>query len=112
MYDSVLSSVSAIEKLVCSLQAETISLRETVSEQARAIHFLQSELYDSEQCSRFSNLYIHGLPVTLDENLSAAVGNPATSLGLLIPQSNDTLSVHRHPAKADATQVVLVQISF
>lgn len=36
-YDSVLASVSANEKLVCNLQADTSSHRENVSEQARAI---------------------------------------------------------------------------
>lgn len=81
----MLAATTANETAISVLQAETSSLKETVSEQAHVINSLQTELNVSEQYSRLSNLEIHGMLPTAGEDLNESVLGLATKLGLPPP---------------------------
>lgn len=110
-YDQLLATTTANEKAVSILQAETSSLKQTVSEQASVINSLQTELNEGEQYSRLSNLEIHGMPPTAGEDLNGRVHDLAAKLGLPLPQPGEVLAVHRLPARPGSIPVVLIRFS-
>lgn len=108
-YDSVLSRVAASELALRETQAETASLRATVSEQSLTINQLRDEVNEAEQYSRLSNLEISGLPVLPGENLAVRVCDLADRIGLSGFQAIDIQAVHRLPSRKDKTPVVLIR---
>lgn len=110
-YDVLMLTVSANEKKMKELDAESAILRATVSEQSVAIKKLQDEANDAEQYSRQMNMEISGLPVSNNENLSNEVCDLARKLGLNDFHAPDILAIHRLPSRKGAIPVVLVRFA-
>lgn len=100
-YDSLVLVSTANSTAVAELRKETTSLQSVVNEQSQTIQQLQEELNDSEQYSRLSNLEIHGLPHSPNENLRSVVGELAGKLGLVDFQTSDLQTIHRLPSRRD-----------
>lgn len=110
-YDSLLLTATANASSVTELRNETTSLREIVTEQSKTIEHLQDELNDSDQYSRHSNLEIHGLPCSSNENLITVVNELASKLGLADFQRSDIVTMHRLPSRRDIPPPILVRFS-
>ncbi|CAN7937898.1 unnamed protein product [Ixodes hexagonus] len=100
-YDSLLLVATANSTSIAELRNETTSLRSVVNEQSQTIEQLQEELNDSDQFSRLSNLEIHGLPHSPNEDLKSVVSELAGRLGLVDFQTRDIQMMHRLPSRRD-----------
>lgn len=110
-YDSVLLTATNNSTAITELRGETTSLRTVIAEQSQTIEHLQEELNDSDQYSRLSNLEIHGLPHSPNEDLVSVVGELAGKLGIGDFQPKDMSAVHRLPSRRDGPPVVLVRFA-
>lgn len=81
-YDSILALVNSKDNEVKLLRSEVSSLQSTLSEQALAIEQLQSNLNDKEQESRQSNMEIHGIPCSPNEDICGVVKAIAVKLDI------------------------------
>lgn len=109
-YDSLLAREITREKEVKTLQSEVVSLQSAVSDQAATIERLRSDINESEQYSRRSNLEIHGLPCADGENLFTFLTDLARDLDVGL-QPSEVLAVHRLPGKHTAVPPILVRFS-
>ncbi|CAN7950357.1 unnamed protein product [Ixodes hexagonus] len=108
-YDTLLQKTTTNETEVRELRKEVSQLRATVSENATRIIQLQTELNETEQYSRLSNLEIHGMPVTPNENLMSNVADLANHLELSSFQPSQIISLHRLHGQRDKTPPVLIR---
>lgn len=108
-YDSVFSTVTANQTELATLRSEVETLTSTVISQNEQIGKLTKEMNDLEQYNRRCNFEIHGLPVTVDENLPAFLDDLALKLKLENVREDDISVVHRLPAKIGTIPAILVQ---
>lgn len=87
------------------------SLEGCVSSQAAIILRLQSELNDTEQYSRSSNLEIHDLPATPDENLGVFLSDLSQKLEIPSFSPNQVSAIHRLPKRKSGPATVLVRFT-
>lgn len=108
-YDSLLKHVSANDAVIKELKSEVGSLKSSLSVQSDEIQRLRSELNNSEQYSRRSNLEIHGLPCNPNEDLPSMLADIAEKAGISEFRSSEVDAVHRLPPSRGAIPVVLVR---
>ncbi|KAH9371951.1 hypothetical protein HPB48_010800 [Haemaphysalis longicornis] len=82
-----------------------------VSSQASTILRLQSDLNDTEQYSRSSNLKLHGLPTSPDENLGAFSSDLSQKLKIPSFSPNQVSAINRLPKRKSGPATVLVRFT-
>lgn len=108
-YDSLLKHVTANDAVIKELKSEVGSLKSSLSVQSDEIQRLRSELNNSEQYSRRSNLEIHGLPCNPNEDLPSMLVDIAEKVGISEFRSSEVDAVHRLPSSRGTIPVVLVR---
>lgn len=109
-YDTLLAMVTAREEVIKLLQSEVASLQSAVSDQAVTIKRQKSDINESEQYSRLSNLEIHEHPCRDDENLISFLTGIAGKLDVAL-QPSEVLAIHRLPSKRAAAPPILVRFA-
>lgn len=110
-YDKLLEQCNSNSQATMRLDQKVVCLEETVSEQAKQISHLQSQLNDSEQYTRRANLEISGLPVTANEDLPAVLSDLAVKLNLHDHTAEQVCAVHRLSGGQGKIPVVLARFT-
>lgn len=110
-YDSLVTSVKSQATIIKGLQAETCSLKSIVSEQAHEIQHLKTNQNDIEQSNRLSNLEVHGIPFSPQENTIDLLTGLAQRINIEGFHPADIVAAHRLPVKSGAVPPVLIRFS-
>lgn len=110
-YDSLVLTTKSHDKTIKDLQSETSALRSIVAEQTNEIRQLRTNHNDSDQTNRLSNLEIHGIPVSSQENIVNTMTNLADQLGVEGFEPAHVVVAHRLPAKPGTVPPILIRFS-
>lgn len=110
-YDSLVKSAKTQDKVIKDLQKETTALRSLVLEQTNEILQLKADHNDSDQTNRLSNLEIHGIPVSVRENIVHIMSDLAGQLNVERFEPAHVEAAHRLPARPGAVPPILVRFN-
>lgn len=82
-YDTVMIQTKESDSALKSLKTQALSLTATGHSQSNEIVQLLADVDRCEQYSRLSNLQLHGLPFSPEENLQTAIADVARKLGII-----------------------------
>ncbi|KAH9379500.1 hypothetical protein HPB48_005758 [Haemaphysalis longicornis] len=120
MLETIKTQVKSISSLelkldeLLTLKPEVEKLKEVVGcvlSQASIILRLQSDLNDTEQYNGSSNLEIHGLPTSPDENLGVFLSDLSQKLKIPSFSPNQVSAIHRLPKLKSGPATALVRFT-
>ncbi|KAH9364766.1 hypothetical protein HPB48_019441 [Haemaphysalis longicornis] len=110
-YDSLVCDAKVRDTAVDALTERVASLEGCVSSRASIILRQQSDRNDTQQYSGSSNLEIHGLPTSPDENLGVFLSDLSQKLKIPSFSPNQVSAIHRLPKRKNGPATVLVRFT-
>lgn len=110
-YDSLLKAIEAQKEDIKTLQTTTVNLGTKSESLADEVAQMKLTIESLEEYSRRSNIEIHGIPQSNNENLRDVLNNCADKFGLTKPMDGQLEAIHRIRARAGATPPILVRFS-
>lgn len=107
-YDTILEKIQDQDREMSEVKKRVQKL-ETGMSKVEEIDDIKVELNKLEQYGRLSNLEIHGIPETPNENLLEKVAMIAEKIGVPRPDSRELEAVHRIPSKKGKTPPVIMR---
>lgn len=108
-YDEVLKRINQQDRDVKDLRKRVEVIEGNIN--GPMIGQLQRDVNELEWRSRKQNLEVHGIPVTENEVLLTKLNELANVLNVPQLNTNDVISVHRLPARADKVPGIIVHFA-
>lgn len=108
-YDEVLKRINQQDRDVKDLRKRVEVIEGNIN--GPMIGQLQRDVNELEWRSRKQNLEVHGIPVTENEVLLTKLNEVANVLNVPQLNTNDVISVHRLPARADKLPGIIVHFA-
>lgn len=110
-YDSLLKAIEAQKEDIKTLQTTTVNLGTKSDSLADEVAQMKLTIESLEEYSRRSNIEIHGIPQSNNENLRDVLNNCADKFGLTRPMDGQLEAIHRIRVRAGVTPPILVRFS-